>query len=93
MSMFQRIPYHFRKQHGGSLASKVLITTPQPKWGEYEVELTTGKGGKVCFGGAGWSTFVEEHSVKKGDHIIFRYDGDSRFSVFSSTVSSLKLCS
>ncbi|RWW29738.1 hypothetical protein GW17_00005721 [Ensete ventricosum] len=73
----QRIPPKFLK-HISSVGSKKAILQG-PSGSKWHVEL--GKDMKDTFLTAGWPKFVEDHSLREYEFLVFQYDGDMHFTV------------
>ncbi|PIA41529.1 hypothetical protein AQUCO_02200155v1 [Aquilegia coerulea] len=71
------IPKKFIRIFGKELANVVVLKVPSNK--HWEVELVEDEG-QVWFQN-GWHRFMEYHSISVGHFLVFRYDGNSQFSV------------
>ncbi|KAK7857185.1 b3 domain-containing transcription factor vrn1 [Quercus suber] len=73
----QWIPKKFISEYGGHLSDMAFLTIPNgTKW---KVKLTKSDG-EVCFGN-GWCEFASSHALALGHLLVFRYEGNSEFSV------------
>ncbi|GAB2291364.1 hypothetical protein Dimus_025622 [Dionaea muscipula] len=72
-----KVPLKFTRHMEGRTSGSVLLTGPSGH--SWKVSLIT-QDGNLCLDD-GWSTFVRDHSIQCGDSLIFRYDGNLRFSV------------
>nr|POF11904.1 b3 domain-containing transcription factor vrn1 [Quercus suber] len=73
----QRIPKKFISEYGVHLSNMAFLTIPNgTKW---KVKLTKCDG-EVCFGN-GWCEFASCHALALGHLLVFRYEGNSEFSV------------
>ncbi|KAF5189722.1 B3 domain-containing transcription factor vrn1 [Thalictrum thalictroides] len=85
------IPKKFIRNFGKELANVVVLKVPSKK--HWEVELVEDEG-QVWFQND-WQRFMEYHSISVGHFLVFRYDGNSQFSVviLDTTASEIEyLC-
>ncbi|KAK9756352.1 hypothetical protein RND81_01G091000 [Saponaria officinalis] len=71
------VPSKFIKHLGGRTSGSLSLTGPSGN--SWNVDLI-GDNGHLFFDG-GWPTFVRDHSIQCGDSLVFRYDGNSHFTV------------
>nr|POF02057.1 b3 domain-containing transcription factor vrn1 [Quercus suber] len=82
------IPKKFIREYGSHLSDVAYLTIPNgTKW---KVKLTKSDG-EVCFGN-GWCEFASSHALALGHFLVFRYDGNSEFSVliFDATATEIE---
>ncbi|XP_009364120.2 B3 domain-containing protein Os01g0723500 isoform X1 [Pyrus x bretschneideri] len=72
-----KIPERFMRHMEGKTSGLVALFGPSGS--AWSVELIEQNGG--LFLHHGWPAFVRDHYVECGDFLIFRYDGDLRFTV------------
>ncbi|OMO84154.1 hypothetical protein COLO4_22195 [Corchorus olitorius] len=71
------IPIDFIKKYGKGISSPALLRVPS---GEvWKVELTKGDG-KVWLKN-GWQEFSKHYALERGQFVVFRYQGNSKFHV------------
>nr|POE85013.1 b3 domain-containing transcription factor vrn1 [Quercus suber] len=83
----QWIPKKFISENGVHLSDMAFLTIPNgTKW---KVKLTK-SAGEVCFGN-GWCEFASSHALALGHLLVFRYEGNSEFSVliFDATATEI----
>ncbi|XP_050233959.1 B3 domain-containing protein REM16-like isoform X2 [Mercurialis annua] len=71
------IPEQFTKNLRKKLPNIITLKGPSAKM--WEVELTTDD--DIVFFTHGWDAFVNDHSLRENDLLIFKYNGDSCFDV------------
>nr|POE44659.1 hypothetical protein CFP56_78169 [Quercus suber] len=82
------IPKKFIRDYGSHLSDVAYLRIPNgTKW---KVKLTKSDG-EVCFGN-GWCEFASSHALALGHFLVFRYDGNSEFSVliFDATATEIE---
>lgn len=72
------VPEKFAKHFKEKLPETVTLKSPSGS--TWDVGLTTGNMNTLCFD-RGWPSFVEDHSLKENDFLIFKYNGDANFDV------------
>ncbi|XP_043711769.1 B3 domain-containing transcription factor VRN1-like isoform X3 [Telopea speciosissima] len=72
------IPKEFTRQYAKKIADVAVLKVPTGRKWEVEVKKVDGS---VTFQN-GWRGFLEYHSISIGHFLVFRYDGNSTFSVF-----------
>lgn len=72
-----KVPTRFIKHLAGRTSGSILLTGPSDN--SWHVDLIEHNG--HLFFGDGWSIFVKDHSIECGDSLVFRYDGNSHFTV------------
>ncbi|KAL9260078.1 B3 domain-containing protein [Drosera capensis] len=72
-----KVPTKFTRHMEGRTSGSVMITGPSGN--SWKVELITNNTNLYLHDG--WSVFVRDHSIQSGDSLVFRYDGNLRFSV------------
>uniref|UniRef100_A0A5B7CCL1 TF-B3 domain-containing protein n=1 Tax=Davidia involucrata TaxID=16924 RepID=A0A5B7CCL1_DAVIN len=73
-----RIPPEFVKKHlNGVVPHKWMLQNPARR--AWRVDMK--KVGNSLFFQKGWGAFVQDNSLETGDFLLFRYDGNSQFSV------------
>ncbi|XP_020961332.1 B3 domain-containing transcription factor VRN1-like [Arachis ipaensis] len=81
------IPRKFVREYGERLSNKVVLKLPNgTKW---EVYLEK-HDGRIWLQN-GWKEFVEHHSLRFGDLLVFRFDGTSHFNVFICDMSATEI--
>jgi|UniRef100_A0A2N9J3W5 hypothetical protein len=74
---FQAIPQKFVDNLKKKLPQSVTLKGPSGL--TWNVDLTTND--DTLFFNHGWQEFVQDHSLKETDLLVFRYDGGSQFDV------------
>ncbi|KAL1352892.1 hypothetical protein HN51_016858 [Arachis hypogaea] len=81
------IPRKFVREYGERLSNKVVLKLPNGT--EWEVYLEK-HDGRIWLQN-GWKEFVEYHSLRFGDLLVFRFDGTSHFNVFICDMSATEI--
>ncbi|KAK2978383.1 hypothetical protein RJ640_016485 [Escallonia rubra] len=81
-----RIPPHFMKHISKDLSGSAVLRGPSG--GSWNVKIL--KNGKATFMLEGWQGFVKDHSLGDSELLLFRYDGNLRFSVQILDISGLE---
>ena len=84
----QRIPDKFVQKFGVDLSDMAFLTIPNGR--KWKVKLTK-HDGEVWFEN-GWCEFASCHALTMGHLVVFRYEGNSAFSVlaFDATATEIK---
>ncbi|KAM6591508.1 hypothetical protein CsatA_014113 [Cannabis sativa] len=84
-----QIPSRFLKKYcGGSLPSQVFLKLPcGSRW---EVGLTKSRDGKVWMK-KGWDKFAQHCSLRRGNFLVFGYEGDSEFHVIIFDTNTMEI--
>ncbi|XVF60029.1 hypothetical protein PTKIN_Ptkin08bG0010000 [Pterospermum kingtungense] len=72
-----KIPEKFIKEYGSGISSPVFLKVPSGSI--WQVELTKSNG--EIWLQSGWTDFVQHHSLKLHDFVVFQYEGDRLFNV------------
>ncbi|KAB1199848.1 B3 domain-containing transcription factor VRN1 [Morella rubra] len=72
-----RIPAKFVREFGDKLSARATLTVPNGQIWQVGLEEAQSK---IWFQ-EGWRDFVEHHSIDHGYFLVFRYEGNSNFSV------------
>ncbi|XP_050204284.1 putative B3 domain-containing protein Os03g0621600 isoform X2 [Mercurialis annua] len=72
-----RMPKMFVKEHGNSLSNPVILEVPINE--TWEVELS--RPDDDVWLDKGWKEFADFYSLEHGSFLLFRYEGDCRFSM------------
>lgn len=83
----QRIPKKFVKKYGETISSPAFLELPSGF--EWQVELETSCCGEVWLRN-GWPEFVHL-SIRRGQVLVFRYEGNSRFHIFTLDTSTTEI--
>ncbi|KAK3002794.1 hypothetical protein RJ639_018352 [Escallonia herrerae] len=84
-----RIPPHFMKHISEDLSGSAVLRGPSG--GSWNVKIL--KNGKATFMLEGWQVFVKDHSLGHSEFLLFKYDGNLRFSVQIFNKSGLERAS
>ncbi|OAY46056.1 hypothetical protein MANES_07G112902v8 [Manihot esculenta] len=82
-----RIPKKFVKNHGKCLSSPMILKVPTGN--TWKVELL--RSGDDVWLAKGWQEFTEYHSLKHGNMLVFKYEGDCQFSVLIFDMSAVEI--
>ncbi|KAB1199849.1 B3 domain-containing transcription factor VRN1 [Morella rubra] len=77
VSPIKRIPAKFVREFGDELSASATLTLPNGQIWQVGLEEAHSK---IWFQ-EGWRDFVEHHSIDHGYFLVFRYEGNSNFSV------------
>ncbi|RDY14464.1 B3 domain-containing transcription factor VRN1, partial [Mucuna pruriens] len=84
----QRIPEEFIKRFGDELSSVATITVPDGcVW-----KMRLKRCGKHVLFCSKWRQFVKYYSLSYGSHLVFRYEGNSKFRVLIFDITSTEIC-
>ncbi|KAK7401495.1 hypothetical protein VNO78_13025 [Psophocarpus tetragonolobus] len=83
-----RIPEEFIKRFGDELSTSATITVPDGRvW-----KMRLKKCGKDVLFCSKWREFVKYYSLSYGSHLVFRYEGNSKFRVLIFDVTCAEIC-
>uniref|UniRef100_A0A0V0HJZ4 Putative B3 domain-containing protein-like n=1 Tax=Solanum chacoense TaxID=4108 RepID=A0A0V0HJZ4_SOLCH len=85
--ILQHIPNEFVTEHGANLGDIVLLEVPNGV--VWKIKLLNSSG--MVWLNEGWNKFKEYYSIACGYFLLFRYKGNSQFSVFIFDLSASEI--